>query len=96
MVGSNAARAVRDATPTIPVVFYGNLDPVATGLVQSFARPGGNLTGVLIALRTQADAAASDTDETGRRPAGWTSRRNQLRLPPTPGPGAWRASSRLS
>ena len=49
VVGSNAARAVRDATPTIPVVFYGNLDPVATGLVQSFARPGGNLTGVLIA-----------------------------------------------
>jgi len=49
VVGSNAARAVRDATPAIPVVFYGNLDPVATGLVQSFARPGGNLTGVLIA-----------------------------------------------
>ena len=49
VVGSNAARAVRDATSTIPVVFYGNLDPVATGLVRSFARPGGNLTGVLIA-----------------------------------------------
>lgn len=49
VVGANAARAVRDATSTIPVVFYGNFDPVATGLVQSFARPGGSLTGVLIA-----------------------------------------------
>ena len=49
VVGPNAARAVRDATSTIPVVFYGNIDPVATGLVQSLARPGGNLTGVLIA-----------------------------------------------
>ena len=51
------------------------------------------LTGVLIALRAQADAAPDDASD--RPTQGWTSRRQQLRLPPAPGPGAWRASSRL-
>lgn len=48
-VGLSAARAVRDGTAAIPVVMFGNFDPVAAGLVASLARPGGNLTGVLIA-----------------------------------------------
>ena len=41
-----AAKAAQLATDRIPIVFYGAGDPIGLGLVKSFARPGGNMTGV--------------------------------------------------
>jgi ABC-type uncharacterized transport system substrate-binding protein len=44
--GMALAAAARDATSTIPILFMIGSDPVELGLVQSFSRPGVNLTGV--------------------------------------------------
>jgi|SRR5688572_2815687 putative tryptophan/tyrosine transport system substrate-binding protein len=46
--GTPSARAAMRATKSIPIVFPASGDPVAEGLVQSLARPGGNVTGFSI------------------------------------------------
>jgi putative ABC transport system substrate-binding protein len=43
--GTQPLSAARNATSAIPIVFVASVDPVATGVVESLARPGGNVTG---------------------------------------------------
>jgi putative ABC transport system substrate-binding protein len=43
----DSARAAKAATTEIPIVFLAVDQPVASGLVQSFAHPGGNVTGIV-------------------------------------------------
>jgi putative ABC transport system substrate-binding protein len=43
---ASAAKAAQMSTAHIPIIFAGVGDPLGSGLVQSFARPGGNITGV--------------------------------------------------
>jgi putative tryptophan/tyrosine transport system substrate-binding protein len=55
--GTAAAQACRSATSSIPIVFASAGDPVGCGLVQSLAKPGGNVTGC---SNMQLDQAAMD------------------------------------
>jgi len=48
-VAPAAVRAALETATTVPIIFFGNFDPVAEGFVQNLARPGHNVTGVLIA-----------------------------------------------
>lgn len=45
-VAPQPARAAKDATSTIPIVFVAVADPIAIGLVTNLAKPGGNVTGL--------------------------------------------------
>lgn len=49
-----AARALRKATTTIPIVFVGLSDPTATGIVSDLARPEANVTGFMLYEHTMA------------------------------------------
>src|SRR5262245_48572142 len=46
--GDAATRVTQQSTRTVPVIFIAGSDPVAEGLVQSLAHPGGNSTGFLV------------------------------------------------
>jgi putative ABC transport system substrate-binding protein len=49
--GDSSARVAMQRTKTIPIVFAISVDPVGNGLVESLARPGGNVTGMTNQLR---------------------------------------------
>jgi putative tryptophan/tyrosine transport system substrate-binding protein len=40
--------ALKDATKTIPIIFFSTSDPIGTGIVASLAQPGGNITGISV------------------------------------------------
>lgn len=46
--GSQAIRAAKNANSTLPIVMTGTLDPVGDAIIASFARPGGNITGLTL------------------------------------------------
>jgi putative ABC transport system substrate-binding protein len=54
VAGNQAARAASNVTRTIPIVMAVVNDPVASGLVASLARPGGNITGTTLLSSTLA------------------------------------------
>ena len=45
-INTSVARVTKGATAEVPIVFCAGADPVTLGLVDSFAKPGGRLTGV--------------------------------------------------
>jgi len=64
--GAGTVRAANNATKTIPIVIAGlPVDPVEAGLVESLARPGGNVTGLSILSRELAGEAAGAAQRNG-------------------------------
>jgi ABC-type uncharacterized transport system substrate-binding protein len=45
-LATSVTLAAKRATKSVPIVFYAGTDPVAVGLVESFRKPGGRLTGI--------------------------------------------------
>ena len=64
--GDDTVRAAKNATKTIPIVMVDlGADPVELGLVESLARPGGNVTGLSILSRELAGEAAGAAQRNG-------------------------------
>src|SRR5262245_16267744 len=45
-LATSVTLAVKQATKRVPIVFYAGTDPVSIGLVESYPKPGGRLTGI--------------------------------------------------
>ena len=67
-----AVLVAKQATKTIPIVFPVSSDPVSVGIVDSFARPGGNATGLSSMASSMARAKPRRLRETTRRPGAIT------------------------
>jgi ABC-type uncharacterized transport system substrate-binding protein len=63
--GSRLVRIAKKATTTIPIIMVAGGDPVSSGLVASFSKPGGNITGLTI----QHPAYGPDLSDLFRRSA---------------------------
>jgi ABC-type uncharacterized transport system substrate-binding protein len=68
-IGYPAAAAAQQGTKTIPIVSAGTPDAIATGLVNSLSRPGGNLTGISDDAVARTLCQASGVAEGGGAPA---------------------------
>ena len=98
VTGTPAAHAAKNATPLIPIVTVTAADPVATGLVTSLARPGGNVTGLtdlapgLVAKRPRAHQRGDSFRNSRRRVAepGQLQQRSAAAADPGSGIGARR------
>jgi putative ABC transport system substrate-binding protein len=77
-----AIETAKQATKTIPIVMVATFDPVATGLIDSLARPGGNITG----LSTLARELSGKRMELLKEAVPGISRVGVLWDPSTPGP----------
>ena len=86
--GINAALAAKNATRTIPIVCFNLADPVSAGLVDSLARPGGNVTG----FTSIAPVLAGKRLELLKETVPKLSRVAVLWDPQTPGSPQWKES----
>lgn len=59
-IGAAAARAARDSTRTVPIVFVAAGNPVRAGLVSDVRRPGANVTGITVTSGVEMAAARLD------------------------------------
>ena len=66
--GTLTAQAAKQATRTVPIVMAGVGDPIASDLVTTLARPGGNITG-LSTLAPISPASDSNSSETRCQPS---------------------------
>jgi len=86
VLGGDMVPFVKEATSTIPVVMLTSQDPVEAGVVASFARPGGNLTGVAFVSSETAGKRLQFLKESRPRIVEFA---NKQRIPLVTGWGPW-------